>query len=157
MEILGCLRSDRVVPRGGRAVRLLSSHSQEGSRGPRRRPARAGPPGPADRRLHPEPLEKWVQDSRGKIRGDKAHERLAALGDTGTERTTRRALSEIKVQWRLGNTRVHRPWVTEPGLWLQYDFGDGPIVGGRKVVLLVGLVGVVPLSDRHRPARSDRS
>jgi hypothetical protein len=32
---------------------------------------------------------------------------------------------------------VHRPWITEPGLWLQYDFGDGPIVDGRKVVLLV--------------------
>lgn len=41
-------------------------------------------------------LEGWVADSRGKIRGDKAHERLQALGFTGTDRTTRRALAEIK-------------------------------------------------------------
>lgn len=103
-------------------------------------------------------LEKWVQDSHGKIRGDKAHERLAALGYTGNERTTRRALAEIKAQWRLGNTRVHRPWVTEPGLWLQYDFGDGPIVNGRKVVLLVAWLAwcrfriVIALHDRTGPS-----
>ena len=60
-------------------------------------------------------LEGWVADSKGKIRGDKAHERLLKLGYTGTDRTTRRALAEIKAQWRLGNTRVHRPWITEPG------------------------------------------
>ncbi|MDT5283926.1 MAG: hypothetical protein QOJ20_5121, partial [Mycobacterium sp.] len=84
-----------------------------------------------------EVLEGWVSDSKGKIRGDKAHERLLALGYAGTDRTTRRELADIKSQWRLGNTRVHRPWITEPGLWLQYDFGDGPIVDGRKVVLLV--------------------
>lgn len=82
-------------------------------------------------------LEMWVVDSRGKIRSDKAHEKLVALGFTGTQRTTRRAVAEMKAQWRLGNTRVHRPWVSEPGLWLQYDFGDGPLVDGRKVVWLV--------------------
>ena len=82
-----------------------------------------------------EVLEGWVADSKGKIRGDKAHERLLKLGYTGTDRTTRRALAEVKSSWRLGNTRVHRPWITGPGLWLQYDFGDGPIVDGRKVVL----------------------
>lgn len=103
-------------------------------------------------------LEGWVSDSKGKIRGDKAHERLLALGYAGTDRTTRRALAEIKSQWRLGNTRVHRPWITEPGLWLQYDFGDGPIVDGRKVVLLVAWLAwcryrvVVPLRDRTAPS-----
>ncbi|WP_020106249.1 IS21 family transposase [Nocardia sp. 348MFTsu5.1] len=103
-------------------------------------------------------LEKWVEDSRGKIRGDKAHERLVKLGYTGTERTTRRALAEVKNQWRLGNTRVHRPWVTEPGLWLQYDFGDGPIVNGRKIVLLVAWLAwcrfriVIALHDRTGPS-----
>jgi hypothetical protein len=29
------------------------------------------------------------------------------------------------------------PWVTEPGMWLQYDFGDGPVVDGVKTVLFV--------------------
>ncbi len=99
-------------------------------------------------------LEGWVVESRGKIRADKAHERLQSLGYTGSERTTRRAVAEAKALWRLGNTRVHRPWVTEPGLWLQYDFGEGPIVCGRKVVLLVAWLAwcrfrvVIALRDR---------
>lgn len=104
-----------------------------------------------DYRAH---LEGWVVDTRGKIRGDKAHEKLVALGFTGTDRTTRRALAETKTQWRQGNMRVHRPWVTEPGLWLQYDFGDGPVVAGRKIVLLVAWLAwcryrvVIALRDR---------
>ena len=32
-------------------------------------------------------LEGWVADSKGKIRGDKAHERLVKLGYTGTDQT----------------------------------------------------------------------
>ncbi len=103
-------------------------------------------------------LEGWVGESKGKIRGDKAHDKLVALGYTGTDRTTRRALAEIKSQWRLGNTRVHRPWITEPGLWLQYDFADGPLVAGRKVVLLVAWLAwsryrvVIALRDRTAPS-----
>ena len=100
-------------------------------------------------------LEGLVADSKGKIRGDKAHERLVALGYPGTDRTTRRSLVEIKSQWRLGNTRVHRPWITEPGLWLQYDCADGPSVAGRRVVLLVAWLAwsryrvVIALRDRE--------
>ena len=103
-------------------------------------------------------LEGWVADSRGKIRADRAHERLQSLGYAGSERTTRRAVAEMKTQWRLGNTRVHRPWITEPGLWLQYDFGDGPVVAGRKVVLLVAWLAwcrfrvVIALRDRTAPS-----
>lgn len=103
-------------------------------------------------------LETWVSKSRGKIRGDKAHDNLVALGYTGTERTTRRALAEVKAQWRLGNTRVHRPWITEPGLWLQYDFADGPTVAGRRIVLLVAWLAwsryrvVIALRDRTAPS-----
>ena len=76
-------------------------------------------------------LETWVLIRRARS-AYKAHDKLVTLGYTGTDRTTRRALSEIKAQWRLGNTRVHRPWITEPGLWLQYDFADGPLVAGRR-------------------------
>jgi hypothetical protein len=67
-------------------------------------------------------------------------------------------LAEIKSQWRLGNTRVHRPWITEPGLWLQYDFADGPMVAGRRVVLLVAWLAwsryrvVIALRDRTAPS-----
>ena len=50
---------------------------------------------------------------------------LVGLGYSGSERTTRRAVAAVKGDYRLGRVRVHRPWVTEPGMWLQYDFGDG--------------------------------
>jgi hypothetical protein len=82
-------------------------------------------------------LEEWVDRSKGKIRGDKVHDRLVALGYAGSERTTRRAVAEVKAAYAAGRVRVHRPWVTEPGMWLQYDFGDGPIVEGAKTVLFV--------------------
>lgn len=37
-----------------------------------------------------------MTDSKGEIRSDKAHDKLVALGYTGTDRTTRRALAEIR-------------------------------------------------------------
>jgi len=40
-----------------------------------------------------EKVEEWVERSRGKIRADKAHERLVAMGYMGSERTTRRAVA----------------------------------------------------------------
>ena len=80
-------------------------------------------------------LEEWVQRSNGKLRADVAHDKLLALGFTGSERTTRRAVARAKAAFKVGRVRVHRPWVTEPGMWLQYDFGDGPVIDGRKTVL----------------------
>jgi len=41
----------------------------------------------------------------------------------------------VKKDYRSGRRRVHRPWVTEPGMWVQYDFGDGPVIDGVKTVL----------------------
>jgi hypothetical protein len=37
-----------------------------------------------------EKIEEWVERSRGRVRGDIAHDRLTALGYTGSERSTRR-------------------------------------------------------------------
>ena len=82
-------------------------------------------------------VEEWVEASKGRIRADRAHERLQALGFGGSDRSTRRAVAEVKKSYRLGHARVHRPWVTEPGMWLQYDFGDGPRIDGVKTVLFV--------------------
>ncbi len=62
-------------------------------------------------------VTEWVLHSRGKIRADKAHEKLRTLGYEGSERTTRRAVHEAKAAFNLGQLRVHRPWVTEPGMW----------------------------------------
>jgi transposase len=82
-------------------------------------------------------VEEWVEQSQGRIRADRAHEKLLALGYTGSERTTRRAVAAVKAAFVAGRRRVHRPWVSEPGMWLQYDFGDGPVVGGVKTTLFV--------------------
>ena len=92
-------------------------------------------PGRAERRdmlvdPYREKMEEWVERSRGKVRADVAHEKLIALGYTGSERTTRRAVVEVKEAYWAGRRRVHRPWVAEPGMWFQYDFGDGPRVNG---------------------------
>jgi hypothetical protein len=62
-------------------------------------------------------VQEWVEHSRGKIRADKAHPKLLALGYAGSERTTRRAVAEAKRAFKAGRVRVHRPWVTEPGMW----------------------------------------
>ena len=70
-------------------------------------------------------LEEWIERSKGRLRADVAHDKLVALGYTGSQRTTRRAVASVKRDYRLGRVRVHRPWVSEPGMWLQYDFGDG--------------------------------
>ncbi|MDQ2850000.1 MAG: IS21 family transposase [Actinomycetota bacterium] len=90
--------------------------------------------GPARRERMIDPLmgkiEEWVDRSKGKVRADVVHQRLAGLGFTGTERTTRRAVAEAKRAWRAGRRRTYRPWITEPGLWLQFDWGQGPKVPG---------------------------
>lgn len=103
-------------------------------------------------------IEEWIEASKGRIRADKAHEKLLGLGYEGSERSTRRAIAQVKAAWRLGHTRVHRPWITEPGMWLQYDFGDGPRIGGVKTVLFVAWLAfsrfriVIPLRDRTAPS-----
>ena len=102
-------------------------------------------------------VAEWVKNSKGKIRADKSHVKLLALGFEGSERTTRRAVREAKAEYNLGRVRVHRPWVTEPGMWLQYDFGDGPVIDGRKTVLFCAWLAwsrfrvVLALRDRTAP------
>ena len=102
-------------------------------------------------------IEQWVEESHGNIRADVAHEKLVAMGFTGSERTSRRAVAQVKANYVAGRRRVHRPWVTEPGLWLQYDFGDGPVVDGVKTVLFCAWLAwsrfrvVVALRDRTIP------
>ena len=57
------------------------------------------------------------------------------MGYMGSERTTRRAVAGAKRRWRVQHGRRTRPWVVEPGLWMQWDYGDGPKVAGRSTVL----------------------
>jgi transposase len=121
-----------------------------------------GLPVPARRRprvdAFAEKIEEWVDRSRGKIRADAAHQRLVAMGYQGSERTTRRAVAAAKRAWRAEHGRRTRPWVTEPGLWMQWDYGDGPKVAGRSTVLFCAWLAwsrfrvVVPLWDRTMPS-----
>ena len=103
-------------------------------------------------------VEEWVEKSKGKIRADVAHRKLTGLGFTGSERTTRRAVAQVKAAFKVGRVRVHRPWITEPGLWLQYDFGDGPVIDGVKTTLFCAWLAwsrfrvVLPLRDKTLPS-----
>ncbi|HSS10860.1 MAG TPA: IS21 family transposase [Acidimicrobiales bacterium] len=114
---------------------------------------------PRDRIIDPylEKLEEWMEHSKGKIRADVAHDKLVAIGYTGSERTTRRAVAEARTAYLVGHRRVHRPWVSEPGLWFQWDYGDGPVVGGVKAILFCAWLAwsrfrvVIPIRDKTLP------
>ena len=80
-------------------------------------------------------VEELVDRSSGRIRADVVHRKLTAMGYGGSERTTRRAVAEAKASWRAGHRRSYRPWVPEPGMWLQWDWGEGPRVAGRRTQL----------------------
>jgi transposase len=105
-----------------------------------------------------EKIEEWVDRSRGKIRADAAHQKLVAMGYLGSERTTRRAIAEAKRRWRAEHGRRTRPWIPEPGLWMQWDYGDGPDVAGRRTVLFCAWLAwsrfrfVLPLWDKTTPS-----
>ena len=103
-------------------------------------------------------VEEWIERSNGRLRADVAHDKLLALGFAGSERTTRRAVAAVKRNYRLGRVRVHRPWVTEPGMWLQYDFGDGPVIDGTKTTLFCAWLAwsrfrvVLAIRDKTAPS-----
>ena len=82
-----------------------------------------------------EKVEELVETSKGRVRADIVHDRLRAMGYEGTERTTRRAVHKAKVGYRNGNRRTYRPWMPEPGKWLQFDWGWGPVVAMRQTYL----------------------
>ncbi len=100
-----------------------------------------------------EKIEELVERSNAVVRADKIHERLLALGFAGDERTTRRAVAEAKASYAAGHRRRYRPWVPEPGMWLQFDWGEGPRIAGRRTNLFCAWVAwsrfrVVPTWDR---------
>jgi hypothetical protein len=44
-------------------------------------------------------------------------------------------VAQVKARFQAGRRRVFRPWIPEPGLWLQFDWGEGPRIGGRRTAL----------------------
>jgi transposase len=101
-------------------------------------------------------IEELVARSDGLIRADVVHQRLVAMGFTGSDRGTRRAVAEAKAAWRDGHRPAGRPWVTEPGRWMQFGWSDGPRVSGRGTQLFHGWLpwsryrSVIPTWDRTR-------
>ena len=91
-----------------------------------------------------------MERSNGKIRADVVADKLEAVGFAGSERTVRRAVAAVKANYRAGRRRVYRPWIPEPGMWAQWDWGQGPRVGGPGDELVLRLVGVVPVPGGHR-------
>lgn len=93
-------------------------------------------------------IEEWVDRSYAKIRADVVHDKLEAMGYAGSYRTTRRAVADLKVAWWAGRRRVYRPWITEPGGWLQFDWGVGTERRGPAESAVLRVVGVVTVPDR---------
>lgn len=103
-------------------------------------------------------IDELVDRSRAQIRADKAHGVLVAMGYEGSYRTTRRAVAEAKRRWRNRHGRRTRPWIPQPGLWLQWDYGEGPEIAGTRAVLFCAWLAwsrfrvVVPLRDKTMPS-----
>lgn len=94
-------------------------------------------------------VEEWVDRSNGQVRADVVHDKLVAMGFSGSDRSTRRAVAAAKKAWQAGHRRVFRPWIPEPGLWMQFDWGDGPRIAGRRSLLFCRLAGLVPVPGHH--------
>jgi transposase len=102
-------------------------------------------------------IEELVEHSEGKIRADVVHAKLTAIGYTGSDRTVRRAVAQVKINFRRGRRRVYRPWIPGPGMWAQWDWGKRPDVAGRGMNLFCAWLGwsrtrvVIPTWDRTMP------
>ena len=113
---------------------------------------------PAMEKMFLAKIEELVDRSHGQIRADKAHGKLVAIGYQGSPRTTRRWVADAKRRWRRKHGRRTRPWIPEPGLWVQWDYGDGPKIDGVVTVLFCAWLAwsrfrvVVPLRDKTLPS-----
>jgi transposase len=104
--------------------------------------------------LYAEKIEELVDHSHAKVRADVVYDRLVAIGFSGDERTVRRAVAEGKAQYRNGHRRTYRPWIPEPGMWLQHDWGWGPVIDLRQTYLFCAWLAwsryrvIIPTWDR---------
>ncbi len=77
-------------------------------------------------------IAEWIERSNGRVRADVVHDKLRAMGYSGSARTTRRVVAALKAAHARHNRRIYKPWITEPGGWLQYE--ERP-QGGRLLPL----------------------
>ena len=103
-------------------------------------------------------IAEWIERSNARIRADVIHDKLVAMGYSGSARTTRRVVAAFKAAHDRRNRRIYKPWITEPGGWLQYDFGTGPVIAGTTTVLFCAWLAwsrfrvIIPLLDRSLPS-----
>jgi transposase len=103
-------------------------------------------------------VAEWVEHSGGVVRADVVHRKLQSMGFSGSERTTRRVVARLKHDYVRSTHRIYKPWVTEPGMWLQFDYGKGPMVAGQPSVLFCAWLAwsrfrvVLALSDKTFPS-----
>jgi Integrase core domain len=66
----------------------------------------------------------------------------------------RRVVAMLKAAYNHEHHRIYKPWISEPGAWLQYDFGAGPVIDGAAVILFCAWFAwsrfriIIPLADR---------
>ena len=104
-----------------------------------------------------EKIEEWMDQSHGKIR---------PMWPTKSSCPWAMAVRSARpgTPWQTPGgptgpaTGVFRPWVAEPGLWFQWDYGDGPVVAGLRAVLFCAWLAwsrfrvVLPLRDKTLPS-----
>lgn len=101
--------------------------------------------------------EELVERARGRGGADAVHKKIVAMGFTGTDRTNRWAVAAVKESYRAGNRRVFQPWIPEPAMWLQWDWGEGPRIDGRRTSLWCAWPAwprfrdVIPVLDKTLP------
>lgn len=99
-------------------------------------------------------IAEWVSRSGGTVRADVVHRKLLEMGFVGSERTTRRVVGKLKRDYVRQTHRIYKPWVTEPAMWLQFDYGKGPNVCGQATTLFCAWLAwsryrvIIALSDR---------
>jgi hypothetical protein len=103
-------------------------------------------------------IVEWIERSSGRVRADVVHDKLEAMGYQGSPRTTRRVVAALKADYEHEHHRIYKPWITEPGAWLQYDFGAGPVIDGVAVIVFCAWLAwsrlrvIIPLADRSMPS-----
>jgi hypothetical protein len=77
-------------------------------------------------------VDELVQRSRGQIRADQAQLKRVAMGYVG--RSAPRGGRSPTPSAGGGRSTVGG-WMAEPGMWVQWDYGDGPVVQDSRTVL----------------------
>jgi hypothetical protein len=90
-------------------------------------------------------LEEWVERSQGKIRGDVVFDKLEPLGFAGSGRTVRRALAQVKANYRAGETAGVSAVDHRAGNVGPVGLGSWPVGEWSTNPLVVCLAGVVPV------------